>query len=149
MTAPYRELIELTKSLDHIGIAVNDTAAALRLYRDVLGLPVESTEVVADQGVKATVLSLGDVHVELLEPTGPDTPVGRFLASRGEGIHHLSIEVADIEAALSGARDAGVRLIDEEPRIGVGGKQIAFLHPKSTGGVLIELSQKGTSTNEQ
>lgn len=149
MTVPCGEWVDLTKSLDHIGIAVSDTDAALRLYRDVLGLPVETSEVVADQGVKATVLSLGDVHVELLEPTGPDTPVGRFLASRGEGIHHLSIEVPDIRAALGGARDAGVRLIDEEPRAGVGGKQIAFLHPKSTGGVLIELSQKGTGANEQ
>jgi len=134
----------MDRRLDHIGIAVLDTEAALKVYRDVLSLEVEHQELVADQGVQATMLNLGGTHVELLEPTGPDTPVGKFLASRGEGIHHISIEVPDVNEALAAARDAGLRLIDQTPRVGVGGKLIAFLHPKSTGGVLIELSQKGT-----
>ena len=85
---------------------------------------------------------LGDTHLELLEPTGPDTPVGKFVAGRGEGVHHLSISVPDIGAALEAARAAGLRLIDERPRTGAGGKLVAFLHPKSTGGVLMELSQE-------
>jgi methylmalonyl-CoA epimerase len=134
----------MDRSLDHIGIAVASTDAALKLYQDVLGLSVEHSEVVAEQGVRATMLVLGATHIELLEPTGPDTPVGKFVASRGEGIHHISISVPDVNAALCAAREAGLRLIDEKPRVGVGGKLIAFLHPKSTGGVLIELSQKGT-----
>ncbi len=139
----------MSTGLDHIGIAVADTEGALRVYRDVLGLLVGESEVVAEQGVKATMLSLGQVHLELLEPTGPDTPIGKFLSSRGEGIHHLSIQVPDIYAALATAKGAGLRLIDETPRVGVGGKLIAFLHPKSTGGVLLELSQKGTGPHEQ
>ncbi len=134
----------MSKALDHIGVAVKDTEAALKLYRDVLGLAVEATETVADQGVKATMLALGNTHVELLEPAGPETPVGKFLESRGEGIHHISIAVPDVAAALEAARAAGLRLIDQAPRRGAGGKLIAFLHPKSCGGVLIELSQKGT-----
>jgi methylmalonyl-CoA/ethylmalonyl-CoA epimerase len=136
----------MSKALDHIGVAVQDTEAALKLYRDALGLAVEATEVVPDQGVKTTMLALGGTHVELLEPTGPDTPVGKFLASRGEGIHHISISVPDVAAALEAAKAAGLRLIDQTPRLGAGGKQVAFLHPKSCGGVLIELSQKGTSS---
>lgn len=134
----------MSKALDHIGVAVKDTEAALALYRDVLGLPVEHTELVADQGVKATMLALGATHIELLEPTGPETPVGKFIESRGEGIHHISIAVPDVAAALEAAKAAGLRLIDQTPRKGAGGKLIAFLHPKSCGGVLIELSQKGT-----
>lgn len=132
------------QKLDHIGIAVRDAEASLRLYRDVLGLTVEGVETVAEQGVRATMLALGDTHVELLEPTGTDTPVGKFIASRGEGIHHICVQVEDVKEALAGAKAAGLRLIDETPRVGVGGKLIAFLHPKATGGVLIELSQKGT-----
>ena len=132
------------QKLDHIGIAVRDAEASLRLYRDILGLAVEGVETVAEQGVRATMLALGDTHIELLEPTGPDTPVGKFIASRGEGIHHICVQVKDVKEALAAAKAAGLRLIDETPRIGVGGKLIAFLHPKSTGGVLIELSQKGT-----
>lgn len=138
--------MQLGKKLDHIGVAVQDTEAALKLYRDALGLHVEGSEVVADQGVKATMLVLGDTHIELLEPTGPDTPVAKSIASRGEGIHHISISVPDVSAALEAAKAAGLRLIDQTPRIGAGGKLIAFLHPKSCGGVLIELSQKGTGS---
>ncbi len=134
----------MDKALDHIGVAVKDTAAALTLYRDVLGLHAEASEIVADQGVKATMLALGNTHIELLEPTGPETPVGKFVETRGEGIHHLSIAVPDVAAALEAAKAAGIRLIDQAPRRGAGGKMIAFLHPKSCGGVLIELSQKGT-----
>jgi methylmalonyl-CoA epimerase len=134
------------KSLDHIGVAVQDTEAALKLYRDALGLKVEHSEIVADQGVKATMLALGGTHIELLEPMGPETPVGKSIAARGEGIHHISIAVPNVAEALAAAQAAGLRLIDQTPRVGAGGKLIAFLHPKSCGGVLIELSQKGTES---
>jgi methylmalonyl-CoA/ethylmalonyl-CoA epimerase len=132
----------LGKRLDHIGIAVRAISDALPLYRDVLGLQLKTVEEVHEQGVRVALLALGGTHLELLEPTGPDTPVGRFIAGRGEGIHHLSIAVPDIGAALEAARAAGLRLIDERPRTGAGGRLIAFLHPKSTGGVLMELSQE-------
>lgn len=133
----------MNTKLDHIGIAVHKLEPALAAYRDALGLDLETIETVTDQRVRVAMLVLGSSHIELLEPTEPDGPVGKFLASRGEGIHHISLSVPDLSAALDAARAAGLRLIDETPRVGAGGKLIAFLHPKSTHGVLVELSQRG------
>lgn len=128
--------------LDHIGIATNQIAEALAIWRDALGLEIDSTEEVADQGVRVAMLPIGEIHVELLEPTSSDSPIGRFLAKRGPGIHHLAIEVADIRVALAGLAEKGARLIDEKPRSGAGGCLVAFIHPSSTNGVLLELVQR-------
>ena len=111
------------------------------MWRDVLGLKVDSTEEVTEQGVKVCMLAVGDTHVELLEPLGPDTPVGRFLEKRRPGMHHIAIEVADIHASLAELKKNGARLIDETPRVGVGGCLVAFVHPSSLNGVLLELVQ--------
>lgn len=127
--------------IDHIGIAVESLEAALPFYRDVLGLPLAEIEEVADQRVKTAVFPTGEGRVELLEPTHPESPIAKFLAKRGPGIHHVAIRVADIEAKLAELEAKGVQLIDREPRIGAGGHLIAFIHPKSTGGVLLELTQ--------
>jgi methylmalonyl-CoA/ethylmalonyl-CoA epimerase len=122
----------------HIGIAVENIDDALRFYRDVLGLSPHP----AEQADGATIVSLsfGDSEVELLEPSDPDSPIAKFLARRGPGIHHVCYRVPDLDAALSDARAAGYRLVDETPRIGAGGCRIAFLHPKATAGILIELT---------
>lgn len=138
------EDLPLAEGLDHIGLAVESLGEALALYRDLLGLELLYEEFVESDGVRVAVLDLGRGHLELLEPTGPDTPVGRFLAKRGPGIHHLALRVKSCATALSTARAAGYRLLDETPRPGAGGKQIAFIHPRSTGGVLLELCQPGS-----
>jgi len=127
--------------IDHIGVAVEDLDAALELYADVLGMPVVHRETVAEQGVEAILLDVGENHVELLAPLGPDTPVGRFLAKKGPGLHHVAYQVADIEATLAALADAGTRLIDETPRVGIRNSRVAFVHPASTGGVLTEIVQ--------
>jgi methylmalonyl-CoA/ethylmalonyl-CoA epimerase len=111
------------------------------VWRDALGLEVHSTEEVTEQGVKVCMLAAGDTHVELLEPLGPDTSVGKFLAKRGPGMHHIAIEVKDIRASLAELRNKGARLIDETPRVGAGGCLVAFVHPSSVNGVLLELVQ--------
>ncbi len=123
----------------HIGIAVADLAEILPFYRDVLGMP----EVPLDDadGARIAGLQAGESLVELLEAEAPDTPIGKFVARRGPGIHHICFAVGDIDAALERCRAAGVRLIDERPRLGAEGKRIAFLHPSSTAGVLVELSE--------
>jgi len=123
----------------HIGIAVPDLAAAVAFYRDVLGLEPGP----AEQADGATIVSLpfGESEVELLQPLDPDTPVGRFLARRGPGIHHICYRVADLDAALDACRRAGYQLIDEVPRQGAGGHRIAFVHPKATAGILLELTE--------
>jgi len=108
----------------------------------VLGLEVDSTDEITEQGVKICMLAVGDTHVELLEPIGPDTPVGKFLAKRGPGMHHIAIEVKDIRASLAELKNRGARLIDETPRVGAGGCLVAFVHPSSTNGVLLELVQR-------
>ena len=113
----------------------------MAVWRDALGLEIDSTEEVAEQGVKVCMLDVGDTHVELLEPLGPDTSVGRFLAKRGPGMHHIAIEVKDIRESLAELRNRGARLIDETPRVGAGGCLVAFIHPSSTNGVLLELVQ--------
>lgn len=128
--------------VDHIGIAVQDLAAALALYQDALGLGAAEVEEVAEQQVRVAVLHAGETRVELLESTAPEGPVGRFLEKRGEGIHHICFAVDDIERALAGLRQAGVKLLDERPRIGAGGRRIAFVNPRSAHGVLIELSER-------
>jgi methylmalonyl-CoA epimerase len=127
--------------VDHIGVAVDDLDAALALYGEVLEMPVAHREVVEQQGVEAVLLDVGENHVELLRPLGPDTPVGKFLAARGPGLHHVAYQVQDIEAALDRLRDQGVRLIDERPRVGIRGSLVAFVHPKASNGVLTEIVQ--------
>lgn len=128
-------------TIDHIGVAVEDIDAALSLYRDALGMPLVHRETVSEQGVDAALLDVGDSHVELLQPLGPETPVGRYLARKGPGLHHVAYRVADIEAALNALADAGLRLIDERPRVGIRNSMVAFVHPASTGGVLTEIVQ--------
>jgi methylmalonyl-CoA/ethylmalonyl-CoA epimerase len=127
--------------IDHVGVAVEDIDAALGLYRDALGMPLVHRETVTDQGVDAALLDIGDGHVELLQPLGPETAVGKFLSRRGPGLHHVAYRVADVEQALNALAEAGLRLIDERPRTGIRGSRVAFLHPASTGGVLTEIVQ--------
>lgn len=127
--------------IDHVGVAVADLEAGLAAYRGALGLEVEHREVIASQGVEALLLAVGDGHVELVAPLGPETPVGRFLARRGPGLHHVAYAVADVAAELERLRAAGVRLIDEAPRPGLRGSRVAFLHPSAAAGVLTEIVQ--------
>ncbi|CAN5322031.1 methylmalonyl-CoA epimerase [soil metagenome] len=128
------------KRLDHIAIAVHSIEEALPFYEG-LGLKRIEIEIVEEQGVKVAKLDIGNTHIELLEPLSPDTPVGKFLAQKGPGLHHICIGVADIEADLIKLKSSGTRLINETAKIGAGGAKIAFVHPKATGGVLLELSQ--------
>jgi methylmalonyl-CoA epimerase len=127
--------------IDHIGVAVAELEPALELYRDALSLELVHREVVAEQGVEAVLLDVGENHVELLAPLGEDTPVGRFLARQGPGLHHVAYQVLDIETTLRELQSAGLRLIDEHPRTGIRGSRVAFVHPRSTGGVLTEIVQ--------
>lgn len=133
------------KKINHIGIAVKNLEASSSLYRDVLGMTFEGTEEVAEQKVRVAFFNIGGSRIELLEPTTPDSPVAKFLESKGEGVHHVAYEVEDIEAALAELKDDGIRLIDEKPRRGAHGTSIAFLHPKASGGVLTELCQPRSS----
>ena len=125
--------------IDHIGVAVENLDEAIVLYGERLGMPVQHRETVEEQGVEAVLLGVGDSHVELLRPLGPDTAVGKFLSRSGPGIHHVAYRTDDIESTLDSVRAAGLGLIDEQPRVGIRGSRVAFLHPKSTGGVLTEL----------
>jgi methylmalonyl-CoA/ethylmalonyl-CoA epimerase len=127
--------------IDHIGVAVEEIEPALALYRDSFALEVAHREVVEDQGVEAVLLDVGENHVELLAPLGPETPVGRFLARQGPGLHHVAYQVKDIESTLEALRREGLRLIDEQPRIGIRGSRVAFMHPRATAGVLTEIVQ--------
>ena len=128
--------------IDHLGIAVNSVSAAEAFWTGVLGLPLEGTETVAAQKTTTAFFPVGESEVELLESTAPDGPVAKFIENKGPGIQHVAFAVADIEAALKELKEKGVRLIDAVPRKGAGGAMIAFLHPKATGGVLVELCQK-------
>jgi methylmalonyl-CoA/ethylmalonyl-CoA epimerase len=130
----------LTVQLAHIGIAVRDLSSALPFYRDVLGLPVVPLD--NADGAKITGLAAGEALVELLEPAAPDTPIGKFIDRRGPGIHHVCFSTPDLDGALDRCRAAGIRLIDDTPRIGAEGRRIAFVHPSATGGVLVELIEK-------
>ena len=134
-----------TLLLDHVGIAVEDLDESLKFYSGLLGLELKGTETVAEQKVRTAFLPLGDgsgTEIELLESTDPEGPIGKFIASKGPGIQHLAFRVDDIDAALAELKAAGLRLIDEKPRYGAGGARIAFLHPKATGGVLVELCER-------
>ena len=127
--------------VDHIGVAVEDLDAAIALHEQTYAMTLVHREVVEEQGVEAVLLDVGENHVELLRPLGPETPVGRFLAKRGPGLHHVAYQVADVQATLATLRDRGLRLIDEQPRTGIRGSRVAFLHPASSGGVLTEIVQ--------
>jgi methylmalonyl-CoA/ethylmalonyl-CoA epimerase len=127
--------------VDHIGIATRQLDDALALWRDALGLQIDLTEEVTEQGVRVAMLQAGETRIELLEPLTPGSPVGRFLEKRGPGIHHIAMGVSDIHASLAELKAHGVRLIDETPRTGAGGCLVAFVHPESTNGVLLELVQ--------
>ena len=126
---------------DHVGVAVEDLDAAIALHERTYGLALAHREVVEEQGVEAVLLDVGESHVELLKPLSEESPVGRFLAKKGPGLHHVAYQVEDVAAALQQARDNGMRLIDETPRTGIRGTQVAFLHPATAGGVLTELVQ--------
>jgi methylmalonyl-CoA/ethylmalonyl-CoA epimerase len=129
-------------ALDHVGIAVENLDEALKLYSGLLGLELKGSEVVEEQKVRTAFLPLGGTEIELLESTDPEGPIAKFIANKGQGVQHLAFRVDDLEAALAEAKAAGMRLIDEKPRYGAGGARIAFLHPKSTGGVLVELCER-------
>lgn len=125
--------------IDHIGVAVEEIERALELWRDRLELDVGHREISQEQGVEAVLLDVGADHVELMAPLGPDTPVGKFLAKRGPGLHHVAYTVSDIDATLAALGQAGVKLIDKRPRAGLRDSRVAFVHPKAVGGVLIEV----------
>jgi methylmalonyl-CoA epimerase len=125
--------------IDHIGVAVEDIDAAIALYEESFEMTLAHRETVSSQGVEAVLLDVGEGHVELLAPLGPDTPVGKFLSKSGEGLHHVAYAVQDIDDVLARIAAAGIKLIDSEPRTGIRGSRVAFLHPRSTGGVLTEI----------
>ena len=125
--------------IDHIGIATGGIAEVANFYREALGLKIEEIEEVAEQKVRVAMLPIGESRIELLEPTTDDSPISKFLAKRGPGIHHVAIQVENIRESLRKMKEEGARLIDEEPRKGAGGCLVAFVHPSSTGGVLVEL----------
>jgi methylmalonyl-CoA epimerase len=127
--------------IDHIGVAVTDLDAAIALYESKYEMTLVHRETVTEQGVDAVLLDVGENHVELLAPLGDDTPVGKFLAKKGPGLHHVAYQVIDIETVLASLRGAGLRLIDETPRTGIRNSRVAFLHPAATGGVLTEIVQ--------
>jgi methylmalonyl-CoA/ethylmalonyl-CoA epimerase len=127
--------------IDHIGVAVEDIEASLMLYRDAFQMTLAHREIVEEQGVEAVLLDVGENHMELLAPLGEDTPVGKFLAKHGPGLHHVAYQVSDIEATLAALKQAGQPLIDERPRVGIRGALVAFLQPQGTGKVLTELVQ--------
>jgi methylmalonyl-CoA/ethylmalonyl-CoA epimerase len=132
----------------HLGYAVHDIGEAARFYEDNFGVRVSEPEVVEEQGIVATVFRVGESQIELVEPTRPDSPVGRFLAKHGEGFHHVAFEVEDLEGALAALKANGVELIDESPRIGAGGTRMAFVHPKGAFGVLTELVESPGARSE-
>jgi methylmalonyl-CoA epimerase len=125
--------------IDHIGVAVEDIDAALELYEGAFAMPLAHRETVEEQGVEAVLLDVGEGHVELLAPLGPETAVGKFLARKGPGLHHVAYAVDNIDATLEKLSAAGLELIDSEPRVGIRGSRVAFLHPRGTGGVLTEI----------
>jgi methylmalonyl-CoA epimerase len=134
--------------IDHIGVAVEQIDPALELYRDSFELDVAHREVVEEQGVEAVLLDVGENHVELLAPLSPDTPVGKFLARQGPGLHHVAYQVEDIDATLHALKQAGLRLIDEQPRIGIRGSRVAFMHPRASAGVLTEIVQPAVGVGD-
>ena len=133
----------MTGKIDHIGIAVKDLEKGIANYEGILGLSCTGTEEIAEQKVRVAMIPVGDINIELLESTSPDGPVARFIERKGEGFHHIAYRVRDIQKEIERLKERGVRLIDREPRIGAHGAKIAFIHPKSTGGVLVELVERG------
>ena len=134
---------ELVIGIDHVGVAVNNLDEAISLYRDVLGLKLEGVHAVEEQKVRVAFFSTGgETRIELLESTESESPVAKFIERRGEGVHHIALKVRNIEAVLEELKGKGLKLVDEKPRIGVGGTKIAFIHPKSTRNVLLELCEK-------
>jgi methylmalonyl-CoA/ethylmalonyl-CoA epimerase len=129
--------------IDHIGVATDDLDGAIALYEGSFGMPVAHRETVESQGVEAVLLDVGEGHVELLSPLGPETPVGKYLDKRGPGLHHVAYAVADIDRVLGELKESGVELIDSEPRQGIRDSRVAFLHPRATGGVLTEIVEPG------
>ncbi len=125
--------------IDHIGVATDDLDGAIALYEGALGMSVAHRETVESQGVEAVLLDVGEGHVELLRPLGPDTPVGKYLEKKGPGLHHVAYAVDDIEGVLGSLKEAGIEMIDSEPRVGIRDSRVAFVHPRSTGGVLTEI----------
>src|SRR5213592_4118377 len=125
--------------IDHVGVAVEDLDEAISLYEGTFEMPLAHRETVESQGVEAALLDVGDGHVELLRPLGPDTPVGKYLSKRGPGLHHVAYAVDDIDDVLGKLKESGVELIDSEARVGIRNSRVAFLHPRSTGGVLTEI----------
>jgi methylmalonyl-CoA/ethylmalonyl-CoA epimerase len=130
------------RRVQHIGLAVRDLNAAVRLYEEVFGVRVEHRERSESEQMEAATFRIGDVQIELMQPTSEDSPVGRFLARRGEGVHHIAYRVDDLAEALARARAAGLETVDEQPRLGLDGTRVAFLHPRSVNGVLTELVEK-------
>lgn len=145
LLTPTRMLKEslMLHKINHIGIAVQSLEATLPFYRDILQMPFAGVEEVAGQKVRVAMLGIGEAKIELLEPTDPESPIAKFLAKNGPGIHHIAYEVADIEQAIATLLAAGARMVDEKPRTGAHGTLIAFVHPKSSNGVLTELCQAG------
>ncbi len=135
----------MIQKIDHLGIAVRSIETARKFYEEVLGLVCEKEEVVASQKVRTAFFTVGDIHIELLEPTAEDSPIAGFLEKKGEGFHHIAYQTDDIDGQLARAREQGCKLINESPVQGAGGKQVAFLHPKSTFGVLTEFCKKDIS----
>jgi methylmalonyl-CoA/ethylmalonyl-CoA epimerase len=127
--------------IDHVGVAVEDIDATIALYQDSFEMELAHRETVESQGVEAVLLDVGEGHVELLRPLGPETPVGKYIAKNGAGLHHVAYAVEDIDATLEKLAAAGLRLIDSEPRVGIRDSRVAFLHPRSTGGVLTEIAE--------
>ena len=136
----------MLQKIDHLGIAVRSIDETRKFYEEVLGLPCEGEETVESQKVKTAFFAVGEVHIELLEPTSEESPIAKFLEKNGEGIHHVAYKTDDIEGQINQAREGGARLIHETPIEGAGGKLVAFLHPKSTHGVLMEFCSKKTKT---
>jgi methylmalonyl-CoA/ethylmalonyl-CoA epimerase len=136
---PPHRLAAVFGRIDHIGVAVEDIDAALELYEEGFEMTVTHRETIEAQGVEAVLLEVGEGHVELLSPLGPDTPVGKFLARKGKGLHHVAYAVEDIDTTLERLAAAGFELIDSEPRLGIGDTRVAFVHPRSVGGVLTEI----------
>ncbi len=132
----------MVSKLDHIGIAVDNLEESIKFYEETLGLKLQGIETVEEQKVKVAFLPVGDTEIELLEATSSDSPIAKFIEKKGQGVQHLAFRVENIEKALEEAKEKGIRLIDEKPRYGAGGAKIAFLHPKSTNGVLVELCER-------
>lgn len=133
---------KMIKKVDHIGIAVQNLEETLQFYTETLGIELQGTEIVEEQKVKVAFLPVGDTEIELLESTEPDGPIAKFIEKKGEGIQHIALRVDNIEVAIEEMKAKGVKMIDEKPRYGAGGAKIAFCHPKSTKGVLVELTER-------